>query len=248
MFAGSDSWLLQCHYQLVCEPLVCSGWLQVHLESVLKSELVQNGNTHALKHITPPPFGCRMKSQDITSFYGSIEAPGNESSSKLSVLITLRTAAMESTGVLGLGLFTGLSDLNYNHTNQYFKLLIGLCAMWDIADTIALLSNPHLYSANSQLLLGESSKTDEVYWSQMAYGLTPDRAHWSPINIPRLCRADWRFQTLKQKHSKCYKSSFHFCYTVPNNHGYWTNNNVTVTVTYPWNPVFESPTSITGTS
>ena len=54
MFAGSDSWLLQCHYQLVCGPLVCSGWLQVHLESVLKSELVQNGNTHALNHITPP--------------------------------------------------------------------------------------------------------------------------------------------------------------------------------------------------
>ena len=54
MFAGSDSWLLQCHYQLVCGPLVCSGWLQVHLESVLKSELVQNGNTHAFKQITPP--------------------------------------------------------------------------------------------------------------------------------------------------------------------------------------------------
>ena len=38
-----------------------------------------------------------------------------------------------------------------------------LCAMWDLADTTALWSNPflwHLHSANAQVVLGESSKTD----------------------------------------------------------------------------------------
>ena len=178
MFAGWDPWLLQWRYQLVwIGPLVCSGWLQVHLESVLKSELVQNGNAHvclqqfnALKHITPL-MAAEWKAKTSQASRAPLKPPGNENMtvpSKRSVLITLRGAAMwlakQYLGVCRMKMPKKWVTSKCN----------GICKItWTVRSLKYWFMRLSLRSESpidSPSLPGPSCS--EVRWSQMAYGLS----------------------------------------------------------------------------